>query len=160
MLTNSTPTSHERERESRTQFTSHYDTNSQQHSGSCEHISSSTHDHLPRVSCSRDAQPLRKNSDPPSWPDKSTTRSTLLCKKFPRISMNRLCTIDGAVNVQISAYRAVEALRVPVLSESLDPPIAWLNRKLAAVALGLKHGRPVYTQYTSTLLNSALQRSD
>jgi hypothetical protein len=40
-------------------------------------------------------------------------------------------------------YRAVEAFRVPVFVESLDPAIARLNGELAPIALGLEHLRPV-----------------
>jgi hypothetical protein len=42
------------------------------------------------------------------------------------------------------ARRAVETFRMPVLVKSFDPTISRFNGELTPVALGLKHGRPVF----------------
>jgi hypothetical protein len=40
-------------------------------------------------------------------------------------------------------YRAVKALRMPVLVEGFDPAIARLNGELASIALGLEELTPI-----------------
>jgi len=63
----------------------------------------------------------------------ATSTSVLLA-----VRLSILCYKALTLQAHLTS-RAVEALRVPVVLQSLNPAITWLNRELTTIALGLKH---------------------